>query len=389
MFKIKTFDKIDPQGLNKFSRENYEVASEIAHPDAILLRSYKLHNEVFPASVKAIARAGAGVNNVPVDACSERGIVVFNTPGANANAVKELTLAGLFLAARKVYRGIEWAKSIKDEGENIPQLVEKNKSRFKGTEIKGKTLGVIGLGAIGVMVANDASALGMKVVGYDPFISVNAAWNLSRRVKKASSFEALLKDVDYLSVHVPLTDQTKGVLNKEKFAMMKNGVKILNFSRGGLVNNADLKEALASGKVDRYVTDFPDEEVIGLENVVSMPHLGASTDEAETNCAIMAADQIIDFLENGNIVNSVNFPECTMPFLAEARITIMNKNIPNMISQITALLASEGVNISDMINKNKGDYAYNIIDINGAIPENIEERLRVIDGVLMARVITK
>ncbi|MCP4134169.1 MAG: phosphoglycerate dehydrogenase [bacterium] len=387
MFKIQTLNKISSVGLDLLPHEQYEHASEITNPDAILVRSAKMHDLELPDSLKAVARAGAGVNNVPIEKCSEKGIVVFNTPGANANGVKELALLGLFLSSRKVAKGIEWAQSLKGKGDEVPKLIEKGKSDFAGPEIKGKTLGVIGLGAIGVMVANDAHALGMNVMGRDPFISVDAAWGLSRAVKKAVSLDNLIAEADYISLNIPLNDKTKGMINKDKFAIMKKGVRILNYARGGLVNNADLLEAIDQGIVAAYVTDFPDEELLGNDNVIPIPHLGASTPESEDNCAIMASKQIMDFLENGNIVNSVNFPECVLAPSGTKRIIIANKNVPNMIGQITHVLAEHDKNIADFLNKSKGDFAYNIIDIDGEISDETVKELESIDSVIMVRVL--
>jgi D-3-phosphoglycerate dehydrogenase len=389
MYKIQTLNKISPCGLELFLRDNYETASEIVNPDAIVLRSFKMHDMEIPKSVLAVARAGAGVNNIPVDKCTERGIVVFNTPGANANGVKELVLAGMLMSSRRLVPGILWAKTLIGKGDEVTPLVEKGKSDFVGPEIKGKRLGVIGLGAIGVMVANDALALGMQVSGYDPFISVEAAWRMSRSVKQAKGIESLLADSDYITLHVPLSDKTKGMINKERFAIMKKGVRILNFARGGLVNNGDLVEALAAGTVGAYVTDFPDENLLKQENVIAFPHLGASTPEAEDNCAVMAVNQTKDFLERGNIKNSVNFPDCDLEFHSDTRMVIANKNIPNMIGQITNILAAEKINIAGMINRNKGDLAYNIIDVGSPLPEDSVDKIRAIDGVIMARVIKR
>jgi len=389
MFKVQTLNKIAPAGLELLPREKYEVASEIANPDAIILRSFNMHEMELPLSLKAVARAGAGVNNIPVDKCSERGIVVFNTPGANANAVKELVLLGLLLCSRKVIDGIIWAKSLIGKGAEVPKLIEKGKSQFAGNEIKGKKLGIIGLGAIGVMVANDACALGMEVTGFDPFISVDSAWGLSRNVKRANGLESLITESDYISIHVPLTDQTKGMINRDKFALMKRGVHLLNFSRGGLVNNEDLKDAIEKNIVATYVTDFPDEEVLKMKNVIGIPHLGASTKEAEENCAIMAVNQLREFLEKGNIKNSVNLPDCEMPFSTSTRLLIINRNIPKMVGQITGVLAEKKINIANMLNKHKGDYAYNIIDIDGEITEQDVEKIRDIEGVIMVRVLSK
>ncbi len=388
MFKIQTLNKISPKGLDLFSHDNYEVASEIGSPDAVVLRSFKMHDMELPETLCAIARAGAGTNNIPIDRCSEKGIVVFNTPGANANAVKEIVLTSLLLSSRDIVNGIIWTQSIKDEGDKVPALVEKAKSQFGGQEIRGKKLGIVGLGAIGAMVANDALALGMEVVGYDPYLSVDAAWELSSDVKKATGLETLLSEVDYLSIHVPLLDSTKGMFNSEKFAMMKDGISILNFARGGLVDNEDLKVALASGKVSTYVTDFPSADLLGVKGVIPIPHLGASTEESEDNCAIMASQQIKNFLETGNIRNSVNFPTCELPIkVGHKRLIIANENIPNMISEITSLLADNSINIGDMLNKSKGDLAYNIIDIDGEISEDVVKKLLAVEGIIFAKVL--
>ncbi len=386
MYKIQTLNKISPNGLDHFPREDYEVASELLNPDAIVVRSFKMHDMDFKDNLKAIARAGAGTNNIPIEKCSEKGIVVFNTPGANANAVKEIVIASLFLASRDITGGVQWCQSIKDEGENVPSLVEKNKSNFAGCEIKGKTLGVVGLGAIGAMVANSAIDLGMNVIGYDPYLSVEAAWELSSKVKKATGLETLLKEVDYLTIHVPLLESTKNLLNSEKFAMMKDGVKIINFSRGGLVDNDDMIKALESTKVSTYVTDFPESKLLGVKGVVPIPHLGASTAESEENCAVMAVEQVKEYLENGNIKNSVNFPNANLPRNgAKSRITIANKNVPNMIGEITSVLADESINIQDMLNKSRDDLAYNIIDIDGDVTDKVIEKLQNIDGVISVR----
>ena len=387
MYKIQTLNKISPIGLELLPRTEYEVASEIPNPDAILLRSFKMHDMELPKSLKAIGRAGAGVNNIPIDKCTEKGIVVFNTPGANANSVKELVLMSLFISSRRIYDGISWAKSLADKGAEVPKLVETGKSQFSGPEIKGKKLGVIGLGAIGVMVANDAEALGMQVSGFDPFISVESAWGLSRSVQKAVSLDTLIAESDYITIHVPLDDKTRGLINAEKFALMKKNVRLLNFSRGGLVNNADLKIALADGKVSVYVTDFPDEDLIGEPNVIPVPHLGASTPEAEDNCAVMAANQVRDYLEFGNIKNSVNFPECNMAPSANNRILVANSNVPNMVGQITTILADSGINIVDMLNRSRGDLAHNIIDCENGVPEEVLAKISNIKGVIMTRLI--
>ncbi len=388
MYKIKTLNKISHIGLEVLPRSDYEISSEIIKPDGIILRSYNMHDMELPDTLKVVARAGAGVNNIPIDNCTEKGIVVFNTPGANANGVKELVLAGLFLSSRKIVQGIDWAQTLIGEGDQVPKLIEKGKSQFAGPEIKGKTLGVIGLGAIGVMVANDAAALGMTVQGYDPFISVDNAWELARATKKAVSLDDLIANADYISLHAPLTDETKGMLNKEKFALMKKGVRILNFARNGLVNNADLKEAIDDATVSCYITDFPDEELLQMDNVIGIPHLGASTPESEDNCATMASAQLKEYLECGNLINCVNFPDCHLPFASDVRVIIINKNIPKMVGQITGLLAEKGVNIANMLNRQEGDYAYNIIDIDGEFADADLEALKKIDGIIMARLIT-
>ncbi len=389
MYTIQTLDRISSKGLDTLPREEFEIASEMANPDAILIRSKKILDMELLPNLKAIARAGAGVNNIPIERCSEKGIVVFNTPGANANSVKELVLAGLLLSSRKIYEAMTWAKTLIGKGDEVPKLIEDGKSQFIGQELRGKKLGIIGLGAIGVMVANDAHALGMEVSGFDPFISLESAWKLSRSVKRALSLDALLAESDYLSLHIPLDEKTKGLLNKERFNLMKKGVRIMNFSRGGLVNNADLKEASAKGIVANYVTDFPDEELLSVPNVLCIPHLGASTPEAEDNCAVMACQQIRDFLTNGNIRNSVNFPNCEMDFNSKERLIVANKNIPNMVGQITTLLASESVNIREMINRPRDGYAYNIINVDQDVPESTLQKINAIDGVLMVRLITR
>jgi D-3-phosphoglycerate dehydrogenase len=389
MFKIQTLNKIAMIGLEGFPREQYEIASEILNPDAILVRSADMHSMTLPASVQAIGRAGAGVNNIPVEQCSKRGIVVFNTPGANANGVKELVLAGLLLSSRRIVAGIEWVQTLKGKGKEVGPRVEKGKNDFVGPEIKGKKLGVIGLGAIGVMVANDALGLGMEVAGYDPYISVEAAWGLARTVRRAISLDMLLAQSDYITLHVPLADQTKGMLNRDKFGLMKKGVRIVNLARGGLVKNADLIEAMKAGTVACYVTDFPDDDLLTVPNVIPIPHLGASTPEAEDNCAVMAVEQVRDYLENGNVKNSVNFPACALPSMGRDRIVVANANVPNMVGQITTVLAADRINIADMMNKSAGDFAYNIIDIDGDVSQTQVEKLRKIEGVIMARLIAK
>jgi D-3-phosphoglycerate dehydrogenase / 2-oxoglutarate reductase len=390
MYKIQTLNKIDTEGLKLFPANRYAIANEMSDPDAIVLRSFNMHDMELPSSLLAVARAGAGVNNIPVEKCTEKGIVVFNTPGANANAVKELVIAGLMLTSRDIAESVAWAKTLKGKGSEIPALVEEGKKNFGGIEIKNKTLAIIGLGAIGVLVANAAQALGMRVVGYDPYLGVRAALKLNSNVEVVAGIESLLAQADYVTINVPQTAETKGYINKERIAMMKTGVRILNFARGGLVNNADMKVALESGKVARYITDFPDEEVLAMPNVIAIPHLGASTEESETNCAIMAVDQTRDFLENGNILNSVNFPNAEMECNGGARILIANKNVPNMVGQITTVLAGENVNIAHMLNRNRNEIAYNIIDIDReTVDPLIIEKLWKVEGIFMVRAINK
>jgi D-3-phosphoglycerate dehydrogenase len=387
MYKIQTLNKISPKGLEVLPRDDYEVASDMLNPDAVLVRSANMLDMDIAPSIKAIARAGAGVNNIPIEKCTQRGIVVFNTPGANANGVKELVLAGMLLASRKLIPAVEWTNGLVGKGDEVPKLVEKGKSQYSGTEIKGKKLGIIGLGAIGVMVANAADELGMDVTGYDPWISIEAAWGLSRKVKRAIGLDSLIVDSDYITIHVPFGDKTKGMINRDKFMLMKKGVILLNLARGGLVNNQDLKAALAGGTVACYVTDFPDEDLLKTQKVLAFPHLGASTEESEDNCARMAATQLQEFLEIGNIKNSVNFPDSEMPASGLTRIVIANRNVPNMVGQITAVLAAKKINIADMLNKHKDDLAYNIIDLDNPIGEGEEKTLKAIEGVLMVRVI--
>ena len=387
MYKIQTLNKIAAIGLDRLPRDSYETASELAHPDGILVRSQEMHTHELPASVLAIARAGAGTNNIPIPKCTEKGIVVFNTPGANANAVKELVLAAMLLSSRRIAQGLVWSQSLKGKGDEVPELVEKGKAQFIGPEIQGKTLGVIGLGAVGVLIANAASSLGVKVIGFDPYVSVEAAWKLHTEVRKAANLDALVAESDYITIHVPLTPETKGLFNKERLARTKKGARIINLSRSGLVDNAALKAELASGRLAGYVTDFPEDELLGIDNILAIPHLGASTPEAEDNCAVMAADQIREYLERGNIKNSVNFPAAEMAPTGKTRITVANKNVPNMVGQITAVLAKHKLNIEDMLNKNRGEVAYNIIDVAGDVPKDIQAELAAIDGVLLVRVI--
>ena len=385
MYRIRTMNKISPLGIELFPRDKYEIASEIPNPDAILVRSADLHSIEIPDSVLAIARAGAGVNNIPIPQCSDRGIVVFNTPGGNANAVKELAIASLLIASRNIVGGINWAASIADKADQVPDLVEKEKSKFEGPELLGKTLGVVGLGAIGVMVANDAIAMGMDVIGYDPYISVDAAWSLSRDVVRAETLESLLSKADYITLHVPLSDATKGLLNAEKFRFMKPGARIVNLSRGALVNESDIIEALNTEKLSVYVTDFPSAELLACKKAICIPHLGASTPEAEDNCAIMAVKQLMDFLENGGIRNAVNFPRCRLDMRAPYRLLVSNRNIPNMVGQITTILAAANINITDLINHHRDEFAYNIIDTEQKIPESALNQLKQVDGIIRVR----
>jgi D-3-phosphoglycerate dehydrogenase / 2-oxoglutarate reductase len=386
MYKILTLDKIELMGLSRFSAGMYEAGNDITDPDAIILRSTNLHSKEFSVKTQAVARAGAGVNNIPVDRCTRLGIVVFNTPGANANGVKELVLAGMLLASRNITGGIEWAGTLIGQGDQVPALIEKGKGNFAGNEIIGKTLIVVGLGAVGLLVANAGQMLGMKVLGYDPYISVQKAQKLSDKIQLARSLDAAMANADFISLNIPLTDQTRGYINKDKINLMKNGVKIMNFARGELINNTDMAQALESGKVFRYVTDFPNEETLRMKNAICIPHLGASTEESEINCVTMAADQLMEFFEKGNIINSVNFPNMEMDISGGMRIVVANKNIPNMVSQISAILAHEDLNILDMINKNKGEIAYNIIDIDKPeINPGVIKRIQEIEGVFMAR----
>ena len=384
MFNIQTKNKISPIGLERFDK-NYTIADEMAAPDAIILRSASLHDEVFPQSLLAIARAGAGVNNIPVDRCSDEGIVVFNTPGANANAVKELVLCGLFLASRKVTAGIEWEKTLKGNGAEVGKLVEKGKGAFVGPEVAGKKLGVIGLGAIGGLVANAATHLGMEVIGYDNYLSVDAAWHLSRSVKKAASLKEIYEQCDYITIHVPYMADTKDYINADAIAQMKDGVRILNFARGELVNSDALLAGIASGKVACYVTDFANDAQLGVDNIICLPHLGASTPESEDNCARMAADELVNFLTTGNIKNSVNFPNVEADRAGDKRICILHKNVPNQIAQFTAALA--GTNIENLVNKSRKDYAYTIIDVTGELTDAMTDALKAVDGVIRFRVI--
>ena len=384
--KISCLNPIAAVGMQFFT-DAYEKVDDFAASDAALVRSASVHELELPDQLLAIARAGAGVNNIPLDKCAEKGIVVFNTPGANANGVKELVLAGMLLASRDIVGGIEWVAHEEDK-EHIDKLAEKQKKQFAGCEISGKKLGIIGLGAIGAMVANSATHLGMEVYGYDPFISIDAAWNLSRTIKHSKSLDEIYSQCDYITIHVPLTDNTRKMIDREAFTKMKDGVVLLNFARDLLVDEEALIEALDSGKVKKYVTDFANPLVAGRPGILVTPHLGASTEESEENCAVMAVKEVRDFLENGNIKNSVNFPNCDMgTCVAVGRVTIAHKNIPNMISQFTKILGSEGLNIADMTNKSRGSYAYTIIDLESAASKEALDELRAIEGVSKVRVI--
>ncbi len=386
MYNILTLNKIAACGTDRLDRNEYTVSDDCANPDGIILRSFNMHDMELPASLMGIARAGAGVNNIPVEKCAEQGIVVFNTPGANANAVAELVMAGLLLSSRKIVDGIAWAKSLQGEGDQVGKLVEKGKGAFVGPEIKGKKLGVIGLGAIGALVANQAIALGMDVEGYDPYISVDAAWKLSRHIKKSSDLKMMVSRCDYITIHMPLTDTTKNIINDEIFDCMNEGTRLLNFARGGLVDNEALKRAMDNGKIACYVTDFPSEETLALTNCINIPHLGASTPESEDNCAVMAADELSDFLRYGNIKNSVNFPNCELPVDSKYRVTVAHKNVPTMLSNFSAVFADENINIVNMLNKSKKDYAYTMVDVD-SVPSDLAERLSAIDGVCKVRII--
>lgn len=386
MYKYHCLNPISHVGLERLD-ENYVKTDEAGEADVILVRSAKMHDMEFGEDLKAIARAGAGVNNIPLDRCAEEGIVVFNTPGANANGVKELVIAGMLLAARDIVGGINWVQEHEEDGD-IAKVTEKKKKAFAGTELQGKKLGVIGLGAIGVLVANAATNLGMDVYGYDPYLSVESAWKLSRSIHHANTVDELYKECDYITIHVPALEDTKGMINKNAISLMKKNVVILNFARDTLVNSEDIVDALVSGTVKCYVTDFPTPEIAGVKGAIVIPHLGASTEESEDNCAQMAVDEIRDFLENGNISHSVNYPDCTLgPKGDEDRITVFHHNIPNMLGQFTSLMAQEDMNISLMTNKSRKEYAYTVMDVDKKVEDTVLEKLEAIDGVLKVRVI--
>ncbi|HNP36395.1 MAG TPA: phosphoglycerate dehydrogenase [Woeseiaceae bacterium] len=385
MYKIQTLNNIAVAGLRRLPRERFEVASELANPDAILLRSHDMHSMDIPTTVVAIGRAGAGVNNIPVDAMSRRGVPVFNAPGANANAVKELAIAGLLIGARNICAASEYVKAITASGDELSRRVEAGKKQFVGFELPGRTLGVIGLGAIGVEVANAALSLGMKVIGFDPKMTVRNAWQLSAGVKQADTLDELFRNADAVSCHVPLVDTTKGMVNRDRIALMNPGSMLINFSRGGVVDNAAVIAALDSNKLHSYICDFPTTELIAHPKVIALPHLGASTSEAEENCAIMVAENLKDYLENGNVRYSVNFPESRLPRSNTHRITIANANVPNMVGQISTCLADAGLNIEDLLNKSVGELAYTIVDVNEKVSAATLDRLRAIEGVLALR----
>lgn len=385
MYKILTLNNISVKGLGRLPRESYEVASEISHPDAILLRSYKMHDMDIPETVAAIGRAGAGVNNIPVERMTQLGVPVFNAPGANANAVKELVLAGLLMASRNITPAMQFADGLRGSDAEISTAVESGKKNFVGSELPSKTLGVIGLGAIGLRVANAALSLGMKVVGFDPQISVQSAWQLSSGVEQALSVDHLFTQCDAISVHVPLLDATRGIVNAERIKMMPKGGIIVNLARGGICDDEAVLAALDDGHLQSYVIDFPTAALLAHPKVISFPHLGASTDEAEVNCAIMVADSVREYLENGTVHNSVNFPEAVMPRNGGSRITVANANVPNMVGQISTILANAGLNIADLLNKSRGDVAYTIIDLDGEIPQETLVAIKAIEGVLSLR----
>lgn len=376
---IRTMNKIAEIGLNELDGNKYAISDTAENPDAIMVRSASLHDMEFGYKLTAIVRCGAGVNNIPVDRCAEKGIVVFNTPGANANGVKELTIAALLLASRNIIGGVEWANTLETD---VAKQVEKGKSSFGGCEILGKSLGVIGLGAIGGMVANTAKSLGMKVTGYDPYITISAAWHLSRSIAQASSYDEIFEKSDYITLHVPATKDTKGMINKDTISKMKDGVKIINLSRADLVNIDDMKAALESGKVSAYVTDFPTEDSINTKGIIAIPHLGASTLESEDNCAVMASHELDDFLQNGNITNSVNYPSISLPYSGGGRLLILHKNVPNIISRITSNISAEGINIDNMANRSKGDYACTLIDMPDSTSDKLIEKISEIENII-------
>lgn len=387
MKNILTLNSISPV-INDVFDATYNVGADVKDPIGIMLRSFKMHDYQLNENTIAVARAGAGVNNIPVDEYAKQGVVVFNTPGANANAVKELVISALLLGSRKITDAIEWVKTLKGSGEEVGKLVEKGKADFAGKEIKGKTLGVIGLGAIGALVANSAIDLGMNVFGYDPFLSVNSALRLSTQVKVVSELDDLCKKCDYITIHIPyIPAQNKGFINAGLIRKMKDGVVIINCARGELVDNDDIIKAVTSNKVSRYVVDFPSDEIIGIDNIICIPHLGASTEEAEDNCAVMAAKQLIDYIENGNIVNSVNYPNCSMPRTTKTRVVILHKNVNNILAHITGTVGKEGINIANLSNQSKGDYAVTILDIDQDVTNETVNHILEVEDIIKVRVI--
>ena len=389
MYKIRTYNAISSKGLSRFPTDTYQVSGDISDADGVLLRSQKLHDEVLPESVVAVARAGAGINNIPLADYTEKGIVVFNTPGANANAVKELIVAALLMGSRDIYGGMNYVQSLTEmtDSAEMGKLLEKEKKRFAGGEVQGKTLGVVGLGAIGSMIANLALDLGMNVIGYDPAISVEAAWQLSSSVERMENLEALLARADFITLHVPAIPATKHLINSKTLAGMKSTAKILNFAREEIVSTEDMIAALDKGTVAGYITDFPTPDLLGRNDVLLMPHIGASTEEAEENCAVMAANQLMDFLENGNIRNSVNYPQIKMSRNGGTRITFTNKNVPKILGSVLSVLADANLNVVDMVNKSREDIAYNIIDVEGNIDDSIKSSIAGVDGVVSVRII--
>ncbi len=384
MTEILALNKISNVGTDLLDKEKYNLVNETNTPEGIILRSYNMHEMELPESLLCVARAGAGVNNIPIDKSSDKGIVVFNTPGANANAVKELVIAGLMMSSRKIYEGIAWANTLTTD---VAKAVEKGKANFGGYEIVGKTIGVIGLGAIGVLVSDACLALGMNVIGYDPLLSVDNAWKISPLVKKAKTLDILFAESDYITLHIPYMEATKYTINSESIAKMKDGAKILNFSRGELVNNDDIKKAIEAKKVSCYITDFPNEDLINVENIICFPHLGASTEEAEDNCAKMAVSQMVNYLENGIILNSVNLPNCQMQRSTKTRICVIHKNIPDVIGSLTKIISSKKINIENMLNKSKNDYAYTVLDVNEESINGIVDEMYKIEGVIKVRVL--
>ena len=387
MFRIKTLNKISPAGLSVLDQTRFSVSGDVENEDGILVRSADMHEYPFPDALRCIARAGAGTNNIPIDRCSEAGVVVFNTPGANANAVKELAVCALLLSSRNVVGGSAWVREQAGAGADVEKVVEKGKSQFVGPELSGKMLGVIGLGAIGVQVANIATKLGMTVFGYDPFLSVDAALSLSRLVHRAMDLETIYKNCDYITIHVPQTSETRGMINEDSIHMMKGNVRIINLARGGLVNDDDMLAALETGRVAAYVTDFPNNKIVQGKRGVAIPHLGASSPESEENCAVMAAQELKDYLENGNIRNAVNLPNLVQDWSGETRLCIIHRNVPNMLASVTTVLSREHVNVENMTNKSRGEYAYTIVDVSARVGDAVANELRAIDGILRVRVL--